>query len=210
MRRFALDRGPDPIKCLRFVNDLPNKILIKGNHESLLQDCIARKEIWRHDIHNGTANTVCELGCYGPITNIDQVFDVAKNNPEWVKYQKSLIDYYETDKYIFVHSWIPYTVNHKTSGETYYYKKDWRTSSKKKWEEAKWPNPYEMALQGLNKTNKVIVFGHFHTSYMHHICESTPEFGEGANFEPFYGDGFIGIDACTAYSHKVNVVVLEV
>ena len=33
-----LDRGPDAVKCLEFVNSLPveRKILIKGNHERLM------------------------------------------------------------------------------------------------------------------------------------------------------------------------------
>lgn len=35
------------------------------------------------------------------------------------------------------------------------------------------------------------------------------EFGDNANFEPFITKNMIDIDTCTAYSHKVNVVVLE-
>jgi len=57
------------------------------------------------------------------------------------------------------------------------------------------------------------VFGHWHTSWpRHHWAwsdEAKPEVGEGADFSPYYGNGFIGIDACTAYSGKVNVLVLE-
>ena len=56
---------------------------------------------------------------------------------------------------------------------------------------------------------QTIVCGHWHCSYGHHIVDGTPEFGDGANFNPFYADGIIAIDACTAASHKVNVVVLE-
>ena len=39
--------------------------------------------------------------------------------------------------------------------------------------------------------------------------DGSPEFGEGADFSPYYGDGVIAIDACTAYSGNVNVLVLE-
>jgi len=37
-----LDRGPKPKECLEFVNRLPKnrKILIKGNHERLMEQCI--------------------------------------------------------------------------------------------------------------------------------------------------------------------------
>lgn len=41
-----LDRGSKPLQCLRFVNSLPEdrKILIKGNHEDLMEEMIARRE----------------------------------------------------------------------------------------------------------------------------------------------------------------------
>ena len=41
-----LDRGEKPLECLAFVNSLPakRKLLIRGNHEDLLEDCIYRRE----------------------------------------------------------------------------------------------------------------------------------------------------------------------
>ena len=58
-----LDRGPDAVKCLEFVNSLPKerKILIKGNHEELLENAIARGYFLTHDIHNGTDRTIYQL-----------------------------------------------------------------------------------------------------------------------------------------------------
>jgi hypothetical protein len=42
------------------------------------------------------------------------------------------------------------------------------------------------------------------------VFANEPEFGEGADFSPYYyDDKLIAIDACTAYSGKVNVLVLE-
>nr|DAD78145.1 MAG TPA: hypothetical protein [Siphoviridae sp. ctrgt10] len=32
----------------------------------------------------------------------------------------------------------------------------------------------------------------------------------GKSFEPYIKEGIIALDACTAYSKKVNVVVLEI
>ena len=59
--------------------------------------------------------------------------------------------------------------------------------------------------------NKTIVCGHWHCSALWH--EQNPdeyeEFGDKANFEPFITKNMIAIDACTTYSQKVNVVVLE-
>ena len=35
------------------------------------------------------------------------------------------------------------------------------------------------------------------------------EFGEDADFTPYYGNGIIALDACTARSKMVNVIVVE-
>lgn len=58
--------------------------------------------------------------------------------------------------------------------------------------------------------NKTIVCGHWHTSYGHSKYEHKgSEFGEDADFSPYYGPGIIAIDACTAFSGKVNCLVIE-
>ena len=36
-----LDRGKQPRECLQFVNSLERKILIRGNHEDLMEEMIA-------------------------------------------------------------------------------------------------------------------------------------------------------------------------
>ena len=53
------------------------------------------------------------------------------------------------------------------------------------------------------------MFGHFHTSWPRHNYEGKPEFGEGADFNIYYGNGYIALDAMTAYSGKVNCLVIE-
>ena len=35
------------------------------------------------------------------------------------------------------------------------------------------------------------------------------EFGPDADFSPYYGPGMIALDACTAFSRKVNVIILD-
>ena len=102
-----LDRGRKPLDCLKFVNSLERKILIRGNHEDLLEELLERKHFWSHDIQNGTADTVFDL------TNIDyydwdaKVFDDVKQNPELKKYISSIVDFAEIGNNIFVHGWIP-------------------------------------------------------------------------------------------------------
>jgi hypothetical protein len=65
-----------------------------------------------------------------------------------------------------------------------------------------------MAEQGL-LPDKTIVFGHWHCSTGWAKAENRSEFGDDAKFDPYYGDGFIGIDACTVRSGKCNVIVIE-
>lgn len=57
--------------------------------------------------------------------------------------------------------------------------------------------------------DKTVVCGHWHCSYGHAKMEDKPEFGYGADFSPFYANGVLAIDGCTAASGIVNVVVIE-
>lgn len=60
------------------------------------------------------------------------------------------------------------------------------------------------------QADKTVVCGHWHASYGHARLEKKcSEFGPDADFSPYYGSGIIALDACTAHSRKVNVLVLE-
>lgn len=72
-----------------------------------------------------------------------------------------------------------------------------------------WGNPFDLAMKGLNQTGKTLIFGHFHCSYPRSILNGESEFGDDADFSIYYGNGYIGIDACTAYSGRVNCLVIE-
>ena len=67
----------------------------------------------------------------------------------------------------------------------------------------------ELAAQTC-KEEKTILCGHWHCSYGHAVYEHKgSEFGSDADFSPYYGPGIIALDACTAHSRKVNVIVIE-
>ena len=66
------------------------------------------------------------------------------------------------------------------------------------------------------KDKTLIVCGHWHSSYGHsHITKKCSEFGEDAIFTPFIytnsksNTKIVALDACTAYSGFVNVVVFD-
>jgi serine/threonine protein phosphatase 1 len=188
-----MDRGGQPAEVMHYLMKLKNKVLIKGNHESLILECIEREYPGYHDYSNGTYGTICELGGAGKGRPFDECCLIAEQRIK--PFIRQMVDYYETKNYIFVHSFVP-TIE------------DWRYAHASQWESSRWGNPYELAGQGL-LPGKTLVFGHFHTSWPRAKYEGEPEWGEGADFSPYYGNGYIAIDACTAYSHKVNVIVLE-
>ena len=62
----------------------------------------------------------------------------------------------------------------------------------------------------VTEDGKTIVCGHWHASYGHSVMEGKgSEFGPDADFSPFYGQGVIALDACTAVSGFVNCIVIE-
>ena len=198
------DRGHQPKEIIDFILSYKDKfILIRGNHEDLMQDMIDRNSSDFGDLSNGTAQTIVDLYPEWLISEFD-LSKIAKQS----KLQDILdmcIDYFETKHYIFVHGWIPIIE------ECYLYDSDWRNARNERWKKARWTNPVEMYRYEIYEPNKTIVCGHWHCSALWH--EQNPneydEFGLKANFEPFITNNMIALDACTAYSHRVNVVVLD-
>ena len=206
-----MDRGSQPVQVMRYLCNLPQKILIRGNHEKLIEDCCYRGEAWTHDVSNGTARTIWDIAS-GHITDFPEMCDYTLKRTK--AFRDSMVNYLETKNYIFVHSWIP-VINkdglpaHYTRGRSFEVNSDWRNASQKEWDDATWGNPFDMAARGLNQTGKTIVFGHWHCSAGWAEKEGRSEFGSDAKFDPYHGDSFIAIDACTAHTYKVNVLVLE-
>ena len=198
------DRGNQPKEIIEFVLKHKDKvILIRGNHEDLMEQMIERNSSDYGDLCNGTAQTIVDLYPEWQISEFN-LKKIAKKT----RLQEVLdmcVDYYETEHYIFVHGWIPIIEN------CYLDDSEWRSARKECWEKARWTNPVEMYRYEIYEPNKIIVCGHWHCSALWH--EQNPdeyeEFGDKANFEPFITKNMIAIDACTTYSHKVNVVVLE-
>ncbi len=204
-----LDRGRQPRQVMNYLMGLPRKVLVKGNHENLLMDCLAREYPQGYDWSNGTAQTIIDLA---PNAN---TFDEACIQvwPKVSKFVDSMVNYFETKNYIFVHSFVPLKSEDNLPPQYIRSRKlskmdNWREAHEVEWEDARWGNPYELAAQGF-LPDKTLVFGHWHTGWPRHEYEGKPEWGVDANFSPYYGEGYIGIDACTAHSGKVNCLVLE-
>ena len=205
------DRGPQPVEVMQYLQGLSRKILVRGNHCDLLEDLYKRGYPCSHDFSNGAYDTVCKFGGAGLGRSFEECCIITEQRTKDFIY--SMVPYFETQNYIFVHSFIPLK---NSDGKPMYYTRnrqfefdsDWRHAHTNEWETARWGNPYELAKKGF-LPDKTLVFGHFHTSWPRHKYEGEPEMGKSADFSIYYGDGYIGIDGCTAYSGKVNVLVLE-
>lgn len=210
----CFDRGPDSVELLHYLMSLERKILIKGNHDFLLEDLCMREFPYSHDIHNGTVKTVKDLGSVRESYSFDECCQRTWNRT--AAYRASLVNYFETENYIFVHSWIPVLNKdglpaHYIYGRSFEFNPEWRQSGQEEWNSAMWGNPFAMAERGLNQTGKIIVAGHWHCSTGWAKEEDRSEFGDDAKWDIYRNEEqkFIGIDKCTAHTGEVNVLVLE-
>lgn len=211
-----LDRGKQIDELIKFILKLMENdevILIKGNHEELLLDLVNNVYNYLPDVEvthhasNGTLKTALSLAKMTK-TKMKSDPDSFKNRvlstPFVRKIIPSMVDYYETDNYIFVHGWIPcYAEKYRPREHKYIYRENWREGNHQDWYFARWINGMAAHKWGVKEENKTIVCGHFHSAWGHETFN-----GEKNNFSPYYDEGIIAIDGCTALTRKVNCVVI--
>ena len=109
------DRGEEALKIQAFVLEMMEKdqiILIRGNHEDLFEALVTEDhgKPYRHHVLNGTYDTALQLTGYDPTMAGIRTFDfadAAKRTPYSRQIIPSMLDYFETEHYVFVHGWIP-------------------------------------------------------------------------------------------------------
>lgn len=218
------DRGKEATKLQEFIDDLLKKdevILIRGNHEDLTIEFVQNIDRWitktverTHHWRNGTVETVLQLTGMTlgeAIAAPDRCAIKMENTPFFKRIIPAMVNYFETEQYIFVHGWIPCHTLRYPGGMTYFLLDEtWRDASEKDWDSARWYNGMEAAKQGVKEPGKTIVCGHWHCSYGHASIQGKgDESGPFADYSPYYNEGIIAIDACTVISRKVNCIVLE-
>ncbi|MBQ8496606.1 MAG: metallophosphoesterase [Clostridia bacterium] len=216
------DRGEEARELQDFILELMRKdevILIRGNHEDLMLKMLEDMEygkpvLYSYHRSNGTVDTAKQLirkdtRWFDSIP--DPVIKQMKNTPYLTRIIPSMIDYFETKNYIFVHGWIPCrTVRVFSDYQQYIPMEAWRNASPEAWNEARWTNGMEAAHAGIIEEGKTIVCGHWHSSFGHAVYEGkSAPFGPDADVSPYFADGIIAIDACTAYSGTINCLVIE-
>lgn len=242
----VFDRGDETIEVYNFLKSLPEDrcILIRGNHEELFLSLLNRSFPTMSDLDNGTVRTFVDIAGYSLVDIYDIRYALAlKYNYDtdissdvralWIdiktKVKKSEIvkwlkskqwrNYYEFDKYICVHSFIPLKCNPEQgisalsavyNGWTFMFESltDWRNATKEEWQLATWGCPYQFFEAGFfnkeKEQGKVLVCGHYGTKHFNDYYLNMPE-----NNDIYFGKNLIAIDATTAASGQVNVLVID-
>ena len=207
------DRGLEAVEMQQFILQLMEKddvILIRGNHEDLYEEMITIDKglPYRHHRSNGTYDTALQLTGFDPGLAIIRNFDfaeAAQNTPYFRQIIPAMVDWYETEHYIFVHGWIP-SIQERDGSISH--RSDWREATPEEWRWARWCNGMDAAQAYTEE--KTIICGHWHCSYGHARYENKgSEFGPDADFSPYCGRGVIALDACTAFSREINILTIE-
>lgn len=187
------DKGDENVQVLEFFEGLERKVLLRGNHEDMLLKLLTTGQMDPHQYINGTENTLKDFfGTFEP-DPVDHRVDFSENTEtvdRLCRFIRSTVDYYETERYVFVHGWLPKKGVEATA-------QDWEKARC-----ASWIKHYngQPPLPG-----KTLICGHVPT-FCADFLNITPE-TEGDT--AFHGNGLIAIDAGTMDSKKINVLVLE-
>lgn len=246
------DRGDETVEVYKYLKSIPKKrcILIKGNHESLYKELLTKSFPDRYDFSNGTVRAFCNIAGIDEeklskyywieqsfVNSLDydqieerlystwnQIKNIVANHEitKWLD-SKQWRNYFELDKYIFVHSFIPTQVKdewkemhpYKLRSFCYEYKSDWREASDDEWELATWGDPIDNFEYDLFKpeadNGKILIVGHWHTSDFYKRLEKVPTDTQ----EIYYSknliaiDGGVKYDPLIGYLHPQNVLVID-
>lgn len=238
----VFDRMSETIEVYKFLLSIPKKrlVLIKGNHEELYLDLLKKSYPDQYDFSNHTVDTFCHIAGYDPeilsytywlkfdetdiYERIRQAWQEIKQTvaesqiTKWIK-SSQWLNYFELDKYIFVHSFIPLkNVDGMPSwyikNRRFEYFENWRNNATDlEWSDSRWGCPYQQWLDGYFKEkDKVLVCGHWTvTDFREHINNKR------SNDTSIYKyENIIGLDCGVwkyrdkkEYHHPQNVLVID-
>lgn len=193
------DRGDENMEVLRFLERVKRKVLLRGNHEDLLLKLLQTGKLQPHHYINGTMSTLQNIfGKYfaDPVNDTIDFSGKTRITDRLCEFIEETADYYETEHYVFVHGWLP------ENAET---DKARKSTTAQDWEKARWVKWTERYNGERPLADKTLICGHVPTFYANALDPSRDK----RDFSIFYGNGIIAIDAGTADTKQVNVLVLE-
>ena len=195
------DRGRENKKVYDFLCSVERKVLVRGNHDDMLLDVIENGRYNFTHVHNGTDLTLEEFFGSENVRGDGTLAADRETSERLMAFLRGMRNYYETDRYVFVHGWIP-VIAHGGIREPLPL---WRQAADLTWSHARYLCWNEEYRAGSTLRAKTIVCGHRSVSY---AAEFEKDRASGDS-SPFYGDGVIAVDALTIRSGRVNVVVIE-
>lgn len=193
------DRGEENAEVLKFFEQLPHKILLRGNHEDMLLKLMQTGRLLPHHYINGTINTLVSFfGKHFADPKDDTVDFSGKTRTvdRICEFIEDTVDYFETAHYVFVHGWLP------EKADTAALRK---SATPADWEKARWVKWVEKYDGTPPLEDKILVCGHVPTFYAYIFNRRRDK----RDASLFYGNSLIAVDAGTADSKQINVLVLE-
>ncbi|MBR0535284.1 MAG: metallophosphoesterase [Clostridia bacterium] len=193
------DRGTENAEVMKFFERIKHKILIQGNHEELLMKVFNTGKMQPHNYVNGTLQTLESFFDKYSIDPVDDSIDFSgktRTVDRICDFISEMVDYYETEKYLFVHGWFPPQC---LSAE------DRLKASEEDWRKARWLLWTDHYNGERPLPDKTVVCGHMPTLHAHRIDPTRKQ----ANADIYQGNGLIAIDAATFDTKQVNVLVIE-
>ncbi len=193
------DRGDENMEVLKFFERVKHKVLLRGNHEDMLLKLLQTGKLLPHHYINGTINTLRNIFGKYSIDPVNDTIDFSGKTSiteRLCEFIEETVDYYETEEYVFVHGWLPENADTAEAR---------KKASAEAWEKARWVRWNEKYLGLRPLADKTLICGHLPTFY---AGAFDPSRGKG-NYQIFYGNGLIAIDAGTADTKQVNVLILE-
>lgn len=195
------DRGKESWKMYRFLSTLPNVILVRGNHEDLLDELITRGFPLGHDFQNGTTQTISDISKhYIKIKDLSvyELIYTFKNTSfyQWFKNTKR-VDKIEFNNLVLTHATCPKKVFPS-------------------WEDARWADPYYNRVK-----DKILICGHRfawkgrdyknNTITLNIELDQLRQTEEGREelAKPFIDNNLIMLDACTILTKKCNILIYD-
>lgn len=198
------DRGRENRKVYDFIKNLKHKVLIRGNHDERLAEILTEKQANVYDIRNGTDVTIEEffgigsIGEYGEIRLPEEGMPMADQLCALVD---EMVDYFETEHYVFVHGWRPTVVGAYPPQLI----DDWRHADARAWHSARFSEWMSLCKTSAKPEGKTVVCGHRPTRLGYTVDPSRSP----TDSSIFYGDRMLAIDAGTIRSGRMNILVLE-
>ena len=197
----CFDRGNENKRVLEYLYSIPNKVIVRGNHEELLLRALANSKIEYNDERNGTDITVKEFFGRQNVTLSGFFLKNAETEKLLKDFIASTRDYFETENHVFIHGWLPLNVEEGWEK----WRTAWRDAPYYMWYCSRYSEWMHAYSAGYILENKRIVCGHRASVY---ACMIDKRRG-GDDFSPYVNERVMAMDSGTFRTGRVNVKVFE-